>query len=120
MTPNELKTRVTWATCVPTLALSSVAAWLAGAAVAWGVLAGGALAVLNFRWLVAHASLVTTWSAASGAWSIIAGVRFLVFLVIAGTLIATGAMHPVGFLAGLTVLPCAVVAQGLRAAREEP
>jgi hypothetical protein len=34
-------------------------------------------------------------------------------------LLATGSAHPVALLVGLTVLPCAVVALGLHAAREE-
>lgn len=118
MTPTELKGRVTLATCVAALLLAPPAAGLAGAPAAWGILAGGALAVVNFRWLVAHASLAVRRSAA-GAWVIGAGVRFLVFLAVAGTLLATGAAHPVALLAGLTLLPCAVVAHGLRAARDE-
>lgn len=116
MTPSELKARVTVAAGVAALALGFIAAWLAGTAAMWGVIAGGALAVVNFRWLVAHAVLATRPGAGS-AWLIGAGLRLLVFLVVAGVLLATGGAHPVALLAGLTVLPCAVIAEGLRAAR---
>jgi hypothetical protein len=94
MTPSELKARVTVATGVAALALASIAAWLAGTAAMWGVIAGGALAVVNFRWLVAHAALATR-AGAGGAWLVGAGLRLLVFLVLAGMLLATGAAHPV-------------------------
>jgi hypothetical protein len=119
MTPTELKARVTRGTSVAALALAAGAAWLAGPAAASGVLAGGALAVVDFRWLAAHATLATRSPSAGAAWLVGAGLRFLVFLAAAGTLLASGATHPVALLVGLTLLPCAVVVQGLRAARQE-
>ena len=49
MTPGELTTRVTLDTCAVVAALAAVAAWLGGAPAGLGVLAGGALAMVNFR-----------------------------------------------------------------------
>lgn len=120
MTPTELKARVTLATCAATTPLAAAAGWLAGAPAGWGVLAGGALAIVNFRWLAARASAAGgVADGARAAWVVSAMLRFAVVVAACGALLATGSAHPVALLAGLTVLPCAVVALGLRAAREE-
>jgi hypothetical protein len=37
---------------------------------------------------------------------------------VVGVVFASGVAHPVGVVAGLTVLPCALIARGLRSARE--
>lgn len=119
MTPTELKRRVTVVTCVGAVGLAPLVAGLGGGSAAVGILVGSALSVVNFRWLVTHADLATARAGATGLWFVGAGLRITVFLLVAGTLLATGVAHPVAFLAGLSVLPCAVVAQGLRAARGE-
>src|SRR5947199_348825 len=55
MTPSNMTARVTAATCVLVALLAAPAGWLGGSTAALGVLAGGALAVVNFRWLAAPA-----------------------------------------------------------------
>ena len=119
MTPTELKRRVTRLTSVAGVALAAITAVLAGGSAAAGILAGGALALIDFRWLAAHATLAIAHPAAGRVWLVGAGLRFLIFLAAAGTLLATGVAHPVALLAGVTLLPCVVLAQGLRAARAE-
>ena len=120
MTPSELTTRVTRDTCATVAVLAAVVWWLAGASAGLGVLAGGGLAVVNFRWLVARAFVATaTGSASAAAWLLGAGLRFVACTAACGILIATGWAHPVALVAGFTVLPCDLIARGLAAARAE-
>jgi hypothetical protein len=82
--------------------------------------AGGALGLVNFRWLAARAVAVTSsGAAAGGAWSVGAGLRLAALAVACGALLGLEWAHPVALLAGLGVLPCAVVVEGLRGAGEE-
>jgi hypothetical protein len=119
MTPSELVSRVTAAIALAALLLALPAAWLAGITGALGVLAGAALAALNFRGLARRtvASLVPGVSAARASAAATLGLG----LALAGPAVAvvTGVVHPVGLVVGLTLLPCAVVVLGLRAIREE-
>lgn len=120
MTPSELTTRVTHDTCVAVVALAALAWWVAGESAGLGVLAGGALAVVNFRWLVARAFVATaTGSASAAAWLVGAGLRFIACTAACGVLLATGWAHPIALVAGFTVLPCDVIARGLASARTE-
>jgi len=105
MTPSELTTRVTLDTCAAVAALAAAAWWLAGAPIAVGVLAGGALAIVNFRWLVIRTSVAM----ATG----------ITCTAVCGLLLATGWAHPVALVAGFTVLPCDLIARGLASARTE-
>jgi hypothetical protein len=83
------------------------------------VLAGGALAVGSFRWLVARAGLATaTGGVSSGAWLIGAGLRFAACAAACALLLATGWAHPIALLAGFTVLPCDLVTRALAARGE--
>jgi ATP synthase I chain len=119
MTPGELTTRVTLDTCLGVAALAAAGAWLGGVAAGIGVLAGGVLAVGNFRWLVLRVSAATAAGVAPpAAWLLGAALRFLACAAACAALLAAGWGHPLGLVAGVTVLPCALVARGLAAARE--
>jgi hypothetical protein len=121
MTPSDLTRRVTRDVCALGMALALAGAWLGGTAGALGVVAGAALALGNFRWLAARARATAGTAATTRAlWSIGAGLRFVAFGGACAALLAAGWAHPVALVAGLTALPCAIVGQGLRAAREEP
>jgi hypothetical protein len=120
MTPSELTTRVTLDTCAVVGALAALGWWLVGASTGLGVLAGGVLAVVNFRWLVARAFVATEiGSTSSAAWMLGAGLRFAACAGACGILLAYGWAHPVALVAGFTVLPCDLIARGLEAARTE-
>ena len=124
MTPSELRGRVTLDTCVAAAALAAPAAWIGGAPAGLGVLAGGALAVVNFRWLVARAAAATgatagTGKAAASAWIVGSGLRFGASLAACTLLLATGWAHPIALLVGFTLLPCDLIVRGLAAARAE-
>lgn len=116
---GELTTRVTVETTVLVALLAGLAGALAGAGAAGGVLAGGALAIVNFRWLARGALRLTT-TAAGGrpgaAWLLAAGLRFAGLFAALAVILGSGLVHPLGLVAGLTVLPGSVIVQGLRAA----
>jgi hypothetical protein len=112
--------RVTRDVCALGAVLALGAGWLGGTAGAVGVAAGVALALGNFRWLVARAcSLAVPGGTARALWSIGAGLRFVAFSALCAALLAAGWAHPVALVAGLTALPCALVGHGLHAARQE-
>ena len=120
MTPSELTTRVTLDTCAAAATLAALAWWLAGESAGLGVLVGGVLAVVNFRWLVARAAIATaTGSASAAAWILGAGLRFAACAGACGILLAYGWAHPIALVAGFTVLPCDLIARGLESARTE-
>jgi hypothetical protein len=108
---------VAFATCAIGGSLALPAAWLIGAEAALGIVAGSALAVLNFLWLargVTRASVETS----RQVWVVASSFRMLAITGAFAALLATGLIHPVALVIGLTALPCALVARGLRTARE--
>src|SRR5256712_8161166 len=103
MTPGELTPRVPLDTCAAVAALAAVAAWLGGASAGLGVLAGGVLAVLNFRWLVARASAATAaGNAAASAWLVGAGLRVAACTLPRAPLLTPRLGHPGAPVAGVT------------------
>jgi hypothetical protein len=52
-------------------------------------------------------------------WLVSAGLRLAAFAAGCGALLALEWAHPLALLAGLSVLPWAVIVEGLRAARRE-
>jgi hypothetical protein len=120
MTPSDVTARVTGATCALVLALAVPAGWLGGPTAVLGVLAGGGLGVINFRWLATRAIAVVSGSGAAGAaWLVGAGLRLAAFAAACAALLALEYAHPLALLVGLSVLPCAVIVEGLRAANGE-
>jgi hypothetical protein len=118
---SELRLRVTLATAVVVAALALPAAWLAGAPGALGLVAAGALTVGNFWWLSRAAASAGDPAAPRrevAGWIVGAGARFAVLFASFAALCAGGYAHPVAVVVGLSVLPCALIAQGLRSARE--
>ncbi len=115
MSVSELRLRVTAESAVIVVVLAAVAATLGGARVGLGVLAGGALAIASFWRLAADAASVST--AASGRWLIASALRFGGLAAATAVLLVLDWAHPVALVFGLTILPCDLVAQGLRLAR---
>jgi hypothetical protein len=121
MIPSRLTARVTLECLAIVVVLSVPAAWLGGGPAAIGVLAGGALAAVNFHALAGGAATVSARLPARGAgavWLLASGARFAVVLAVCAALFVTGWAHPIAVLVGLTVLPCQLVRQGLRLDRE--
>ncbi|KRT73375.1 MAG: hypothetical protein XU13_C0014G0013 [Candidatus Rokubacteria bacterium CSP1-6] len=121
MRHGDLSGRVTWSGLAAVIALSAVAGWAAGVEGAAGVAGGGAVALLNFRWLarsVANAAALVRDGGSGGAALRGAWLRHLSTVGALGLLLGSGWTHPLGVIVGLSVLPPILVAQGLRAARE--
>ena len=118
---SELRLRVTVATTIVVVALALPAAFLAGAPAAVGVLAAGALTIGNFWWLFRAASAAgdpTVPRREAAGFMLGTGARLAVLFAAFAALCAGGYAHPVSVVVGLSVLPCALIAQGLRSARE--
>ena len=121
MRHGDLSGRVTWSGLAAVIALSAVAGWAAGVEGAAGVAGGGAVALLNFRWLarsVANAVVLVRDGGSGGAALRGAWLHHLSTVGALGLLLGSGWTHPLAVIAGLSVLPPILVAQGLRAARE--
>jgi len=117
MSINRLRLRVTVESALIVAALALVATMLGGARAGLGVVAGGALAVASFWRLAGDAAGASVSGTPSGRWLIASAVRFGALAVALGGLLALDWAHPVAVVLGLTILPCDLVAQGLRLAR---
>ena len=118
----ELAQKVTWSGGLTVAVITAGAWWLAGAPAAAGVGGGGAIALLNFRWLARDVSRATALisEGGSGVGRISrVGLRQLVTFGALGVLIAQGWAHPVGVGVGLAALPPVLLAQGLLDARKD-
>ncbi len=116
MTPVCFATRVTKVTATAVTALALGVLWAGGVSVSIGVLAGGALALANF-WGITIVARSLSGAGARAWWRVSAALRFGVVGAVCGAALWTGIAHPVGIVAGLTVLPCALVGLGLTNAR---
>jgi hypothetical protein len=116
----DLAARVTWTGTATVAALTVGAWWVAGVPAAAGVGGGGAIALLNFRWLARDLQRATTLiaegSAGAARLSRI-GLRQLATFGALGLLVAQGWAHPVAVAVGLAALPPVLLAQGLLDAR---
>ena len=120
---TEFRTRVTLETAIALAALAVPAAWLAGPSAAIGVLAAGGLTVGNFWWLSRAAPATggpTAVPPQVSGWIFATGIRFTLLFAALAALCAGGYAHPVAVVVGLTVLPCALIARGLRDATVAP
>jgi hypothetical protein len=117
----ELAAKVTWSGGLTVAGITAGAWWLAGAPAAAGVGGGGAIALLNFRWLAREVSRATAPIAEGGPLGRIGrmGLRQMVTFGALGVLIAQGWAHPVGVGVGLAALPPVLLAQGLLDARKD-
>ena len=108
----------TWTLAV----LSAGAWWLFGVPAAAGVGGGGAIALINFRWLsrdLSRAFAVVAEGHAGLARIGRIGLRQFVMLGSLGLLVGQGWAHPVAVGLGLAALPPVLLVQGLLNARRE-
>jgi len=120
MTPGDLASRVSRDACVLGVALTAPAAWLGGVDGALGAAVGAGIAVGNFRWLASRVTAtVDVASTERKLWTVGAGLRLAVLAGAVTLALVSGHAHPLTIVAGLSVIPVCVVAQGLRAALEE-
>lgn len=117
MIRSELAVRVATLTAIAIGVLAAAAGWLAGLAAGLGVLAAGAISIPNFLWLtrgVAGVAAAGDGRRAIVGWGLAAGGRMTVLLAACAIVLASGSAHPVALVAGLTVLPVAVIVEALR------
>jgi hypothetical protein len=120
MTPGDLTSRVSRDACVLGVVLTAPAAWLGGLDGALGAAAGAGIAVGNFRWLASRVTAaVDAASTARSLWTLGATLRWVALAAAVTLALVSGHAHPLAIVAGLSVIPVSVVAQGLRAARGE-
>lgn len=119
MDPTDLTSRVARDACVLGAAVAAPAAWLGGLDGALGAAAGAGIAVGNFRWLAARVTTQANASAGRALWVLSAMLRLAALAGAVALAILSGHAHPLGIVAGLSVLPIAVIARGLREARAE-
>jgi len=121
MSPTDLTSRVTFDSGGLVAALALLAGWVAGITAAAGVCAGGALAILNFRWLAGRTLTVLAGLSGHGplgGWALGFGLRLGALAAVTAGLLMSGWAHPVGVVVGLTALPCVLIVRGLAFARE--
>jgi hypothetical protein len=114
MAPSDLCPRVIRLTAAAIALLALAAGWIVGTAALVGVVAAGSLTVANFWCLGRLAGRVR---AGSRGVMIVACLRFVALALAFIAVCASGWAHPGALLAGLVVLPAAVIVEGLRAAR---
>jgi hypothetical protein len=122
MATTDLTSRVTWAGACTVAVMSGGAWWLGGAPVAAGVAGGGAIALVNFRWLARDvARAVSLVIEGRGGLARIGriGLRQFVTFGGLGLLIANGWVHPAAVGVGLASLPPVLFVQGLLNARKD-
>ena len=120
MSPGDLTSRVSRDACVLGVALAGPAALLGGLDGALGAAAGAGIAVGNFRWLAARVTgRLDAGSAVRALWTLGAMLRWGALMAAVTLALVSGHAHPLALVAGLSVLPVAVVVNGLRAARQE-
>jgi hypothetical protein len=117
MMANSVSGRVAREACALGGVVAVAAAWLGGSGAAVGVVAGSGLAILNFLWL-ARGLMRASADTSRAAWLVASSFRLTAVAGVFAALLATGAIHPVALVIGVTALPCALVARGLRGARE--
>jgi hypothetical protein len=120
MATADFAARVTWAGLCLVAAMTAGAWWLFGDRAAAGVGGGGAIAIVNFRWLARDLGRAVA-AAVEGRAGLIRvgriGLRQLFVLGALGLLIARGWAHPVAVGVGLAALPPVLLVQGLLDAR---
>ena len=117
MTTPELESRALLWGAVLVAALAAAAAVAGGTPAALGVVGGGAIGLVNFRWLCRDATRLAQAVTAGGVarWRLLPALfRQLGALSALGALMMSEVAHPAGVAVGLAALPPTLLIQGLR------
>jgi ATP synthase I subunit len=116
----ELIARVNWITLLLLVPVTLASAWLGGASSAVGTVAGGLLSLASLYWVtrgVRNAGGFLAGGRSNRGWVIALVLRYAVLFGVVALLLRTGAAHPLGLVAGLSILPPVVIILGLRSVR---
>ena len=116
----ELIARVNWITLLLLVPVTVASAWLGGVSSAIGTVAGGLLSLASLYWVsrgVRNAGGFLAGGRSNRGWVIALVFRYAVLFGVVALLLRTGAAHPLGLVAGLSILPPVVIILGLRAVR---
>jgi hypothetical protein len=115
----ELVARVSRTSLILLVPLALVAALVGGVDGALGTVAGGLLSLGSLQWLSRGLRSAGAFfgGRAHPLWAIGLGLRYALLFGAIAVLLGTGIAHPVGLIAGLSILPPVVIVVGLRAAR---
>jgi hypothetical protein len=114
---TKFRTRVTVDAGLLAIGLALSAGWIEGRTALLGVGAGTLLSLVDFWWLSAGVDGAGSTAPRTMVWMGSAALRLGAVALAVAVLFLTGQFHPVGLVIGLAVLPCALVARGLRVAR---
>lgn len=114
MTATELISRVTLFCLVAMPAVAAGAGWLGGLRGAVGAVAGAVIALLHFRWLARAAAYALHGERGRMLSLAGLGLRYAGTFVALALTLATGWAHPLAVIAGLSVLPPALIVEGAR------
>jgi hypothetical protein len=123
MTTSELESGALRWGAAAVAALAIAAALMGGTPAALGVAGGGAIGLLNFRWLCRDAMKLTQALTTGGVarWRVApALLRQLATLSALGALLLSELAHPGGVALGLAVLPPTLLIHGLRQGPDGP
>ena len=116
----ELVARVNWITLMLLVPVTLGSAWIGGASSAIGTVAGGLLSLGSLYWVsrgVRNAGGFLAGGRSHKLWIFALALRYAVLFAAVALLLRSGAAHPLGLVAGLSVMPPVVIILGLRAAR---
>lgn len=116
---RNLVARVTGGGALALVPISAAAFYWADLPGLLGVLAGGGVALGNFRWLStgSHRFLALFRSGRVEPWGLVGfGLRHLCLFSVLGVLLWSGHVHPLGVMVGLSVLPPVLIVAALRRA----
>ena len=110
----ELVSRVTLLTLLAILTVTAAAGLVAGITGATGAAAGGAIALLNFRWLARGAASVVQEGRGRRLGLAAVSLRYLATFCALALVLSTGWAHPLAVVVGLSVLPPVLIAHGFK------
>ena len=115
---RDLVGRVTGAVLLALAPAVAAGALLAGWPGAVGAVSGSLISLASFRWIARgtrHAAALLAGGRPSSLWVLGLGLRHLTLFGLIAVLLGSGAAHPVGLAAGLSLLPPILIVLGLRA-----
>lgn len=114
---RDLVGRVAMTGVLALVLLAAAALYVAALPGFLGVLSGGAVGLASLAWLsLGCRGALALWSGgrAHPLWLVSLGLRHLFLFAALGILLWSGYVHPLGLVAGLSVIPPVLIAQALR------